>query len=420
MAKGLFLGFPGHGHVNPTIGLVKELIASGDEIFYYCTEEFRHKIVPTGANFIPYDAIGPEEASRGDYINSFDHLTSVCDGLLKVLWETKEDSYDYIIYDSMINIGDKIKKLLNIPYSVRSITTFAFSRRLLLDLTMSNMKMIENPKSKDVHRRIVEMKEKYDIGFKMDYTKCLLFNKADMNVVYTSSYFQPRIWDFSDKYKFVGPSIANRKENIDFKIENLNGRKLVYISLGTIANKNNNFYQESFKAFGDMKDLLVIMSVGKKTEISSLGKIPDNFRVYNYVPQLELLPKVDLFITHGGMNSTSEGLYNNIPLIVIPQFGDQFIVGKRVEALSAGINIKNEDVSAKSLAAAYTKIYADYSTYKTNASKVGITLRTSGSYFKAKNEIKNLISFPIKNKLLDLSKLYTLLHLKQKTLKHNN
>ncbi|MGL4451264.1 MAG: macrolide family glycosyltransferase [Sarcina sp.] len=420
MAKGLFLGFPGHGHVNPTIGLVRELIASGDEIFYYCTEEFRNKIAPTGAYFIPYDAIDPEQALRGEHINSFDHLTSVCNGLLKVLFETKEDSYDYIIYDSMINIGDKIKKLLEIPYSIRSITTFAFSRRLLFDLTMCNLKMIENPKSKDVHKRILEMKEKYNVGFKMNYAKCLLFNKSNINIVYTSSYFQPRIWDFNEKYKFVGPSIANRKENIDFKIENLNDRKIIYISLGTIANTNNNLYQESFKAFKDLENTIIVMSVGSKTDISTLGEIPDNFRVYNYVPQLELLKKVDLFITHGGMNSTSEGLYNNIPLIVIPQFGDQFIVGKRVEALSAGVNIKNEDVSAETLKAAYNKIYANYATYKTNASKVGITLRTSGSYFKAKNEIKNLISFPIKDKLFYLSKLYTLLHLKPKTLKHNN
>ncbi|MGL4760259.1 MAG: macrolide family glycosyltransferase [Sarcina sp.] len=414
MVKGLFLGFPGHGHVNPTIGVVKELIASGDEIFYYCTKEFKHKIVPTGANFIPYEAIGPEEALRGDYINSFDHLTSVCNGLLKVLWETKENHYDYIVYDSMINIGDKIKKLLNIPYSIRSITTFAFSRRLLFDLTMCNLKMVENPKNKEVHKRIVEMKEKYNINFKMDYIKCLLFNKADRNIVFTSSYFQPRIWDFNDKYKFVGPSVANREEKINFDIENLNGRKLIYISLGTIANKNSNFYKESFKAFEDMDNLLVIMSIGKKTDIKTLGNIPDNFRVYNYVPQLKLLKKVDIFITHGGMNSTSEGLYNDIPLVVIPQFGDQFIVANRVQGLHAGIKLDNKTLSANQLKKSLIEICSNYDTYKKNAIKIGLTLRSSGSYFEAKNEIKKLISSNNK-KLTPLEKIYIFLHLKTKT-----
>ena len=51
MAKGLFLIFPAHGHINPTIGLVKELINKGDEITYISSEEFREKIESVGAKF---------------------------------------------------------------------------------------------------------------------------------------------------------------------------------------------------------------------------------------------------------------------------------------------------------------------------------------------------------------------------------
>lgn len=391
MAKGLFLGFPGHGHVNPTIGLVKELIAAGDDITYYCTEEFRNKVEITGAKFIPYNAMSVEEATKGDYISSFDHLTSICNGLLETLWETKEDHYDYVIYDSMINIGDKIKKLLKIPCSIRSITTFAFSRRLLLELTQGNVNMLTNFKDKQVRKRIKIMKEKYDINFKIDFMKSLFFNKADRNIVFTSSYFQPRIQDFNDKYKFVGPSVASRNEKIDFNIENLNGRKLVYISLGTVANKNDNFYKESFKAFKDRKDLLVIMSIGRENDINSLGQIPENFKVYNYVPQLELLKMVDIFVTHGGMNSTSEGLYNNIPLVVVPQFGDQFVVAKRVEQLNAGIKLDNNKITAKQIKDAFDKICTNYNEYSKNAQLIGESLRSAGGYPRARAEIKELI-----------------------------
>ena len=65
------------------------------------------------------------------------------------------------------------------------------------------------------------------------------------------------------------------------------------------------------------------MSIGNKTEISDLGNIPKNFIVKNYVPQTELLKYTKLFITHGGMNSTHEGIYNGVPLVVIPQSADQ-------------------------------------------------------------------------------------------------
>lgn len=97
----------------------------------------------------------------------------------------------------------------------------------------------------------------------------------------------------------------------------------MFISLGTVVKKKLDFYNQCFKDLEARKDLEVIMSVEKNVNIEDLGHIPENFRVYNYVPQLEVLRKVDLFITHREMNSANEGLYNRIPLIAAPQSGDQ-------------------------------------------------------------------------------------------------
>lgn len=390
MAKALFLGFPGHGHVNPTIGLVKELISRGDTITYYCTEEFREKIEPTGATFIAYNAIDVEDATSGDYINSLKHLTSICSGLLDKLWETKDDNYDYMIYDSMINIGDKIGELLNVPNIIRSITTFAFSKILLDDLRSHNMNMLLNFDPKEIHSVVKSMQKKYGVNFLKAFIKSLNNNKAHINIVFTSKYFQPRIEDFDDSYKFIGPSIADRKELSNFRIDNPNNKKILFISLGTVANRNFNFYKESFNAFRDKNDLIVIMSIGKKNKISNLGDIPSNFLVYNYVPQLELLKQVDFFITHGGMNSTSEGLFNNLPLIVVPQFGDQFIVGKRVEELKAGINLHKANITSNDILDAFNKLSSDKS-FAENSKIIGKSLRESGGYKKAAMEIQNII-----------------------------
>ena len=70
MARGLFLAFPGHGHVNPTIGLVNELIRKGDEIIYICSEEFRSKFENTGAKFIGFDL----DLSDFDGKNTIDNM----------------------------------------------------------------------------------------------------------------------------------------------------------------------------------------------------------------------------------------------------------------------------------------------------------------------------------------------------------
>lgn len=57
---------------------------------------------------------------------------------------------------------------------------------------------------------------------------------------------------------------------------------------------------------------------------------PSNFKLYNYVPQLDILQHTDLFITRGGMNSSSENLYFGVPMLVIPVMGGQPIVAQRI------------------------------------------------------------------------------------------
>ena len=131
------------------------------------------------------------------------------------------------------------------------------------------------------------------------------------------------------------------------------------------------------------------MSIGKRINIKDLGEIPENFKLYNYVPQLEVLKQVNLFITHGGMNSSSEGLYNNIPLIVVPQFGDQFMVAARVVQLSAGVSLI-KDVDSDSIKEAVNKILENDS-YKENARKIGESLKEAGGYKRGANLLHEIL-----------------------------
>ena len=97
------------------------------------------------------------------------------------------------------------------------------------------------------------------------------------------------------------------------------------------------------KAF-ENSEHTIVMSIGSKTKISDLGEIPKNFIVKNYVPQTELLTYTKLFITRR-MNSAHEGLYNGVPLVVIPQSADQPVVAKQVESLGAGIKLQMQGLT---------------------------------------------------------------------------
>lgn len=108
--------------------------------------------------------------------------------------------------------------------------------------------------------------------------------------------------------------------------------------------------------------------------------------VYNYVLQLEVLQRADVFITHGGMNSSSEGLYFDVPLVVIPVTGDQPIIAKRVEELGAGLQLDRKQLTADLLRdtterVLYNPLFAE------NSRKIGNSLREAGGYKKAADEI---------------------------------
>ena len=120
---------------------------------------------------------------------------------------------------------------------------------------------------------------------------------------------------------------------------------LLYISLGTVFNQDIVFYNNCFEALKDIR-ATIIMSVGMKTEISSLENIPSNFIVKNYVPQLKVSSISDLFISHGGMNSVNEALYHRVPLIIVPIQKEQEIVAGRVAGCGVGIHLNDKSVIA--------------------------------------------------------------------------
>jgi MGT family glycosyltransferase len=114
-------------------------------------------------------------------------------------------------------------------------------------------------------------------------------------------------------------------------------------------------------------DIDVLMSVGKEIDILALS-IPGNFTVKYYyeIPQLEVLKECNIFLTHGGMNSTQEGLYNGVPLLIIPQQEEQAHVAMQVVRSGSGICLNKSKVTPKLLKASVEKIISDES-YRKNA-----------------------------------------------------
>jgi MGT family glycosyltransferase len=216
-----------------------------------------------------------------------------------------------------------------------------------------------------------------------------LMNTGQASVVFTSRAFHPSGDQLPETFKCVGPSFGSRPPMTDFPLDAWQEQPRIYIALGTINNQNLDFYQQCFQALADHPGQ-VLLSVGRQTRMEALGRIPANFLVHNFVPQLDVLQRADVFITHGGMGSVHEGLYYGVPLIVVPQQMEQAIVARQVAQCGAGLALgvaaPGAPISAADLRQAVQTITQDQGRYQQAAQRIGETFRAAGGAAQAARE----------------------------------
>src|SRR5690625_849403 len=385
MSKIAFFSIPAHGHINPTIPVVAELVKRGHQVWYYSFLEFQEKIEAAGARFIACDEYLPQISQKeldrkagkdfAALIEMVAYTTIALDK--KVCKELREINSDCIVSDSLCFWGKLFAEKLEIPY-ICSTTTFAFNQhtaKLMKRSVKEIWKMIVGMPR--INKRIKMLR---NYGYKIKNFVSIVQNDNETDtIVYTSKKFQPMADTFSERYAFVGPSIRKSTSAQTDK----NDRNTVYISLGTVLNQNRHFYQYCIKAFGNT-DYDVLMAVGKKTDIPSLGNVPENFTVKKFVDQISILQAADVFISHSGMNSVSESLYFGVPMVLFPQHSEQRMVANRVDELGAGLILKGS--KPKSLRVAVAEVLKNQ-IYKENAQKLSKTFQSAGGAIKAANVI---------------------------------
>lgn len=347
MAKIVFFCIPAQGHTNPTLGVVRELVSRGHEVWYYSYEPLRRKIEAAGATFVACDEfdsgqhLSPKEAARvgKDLALSTRVLTDTTLALDETVCRHMEElKPDCIVADSMAVWGKAVALKLGIPF-VSSTTTFAFNQHSAKYMKQSPLQLFSllfsMPKINACLRRFREK------GYPIKNVLDILQNDNNTHtIVYTSPEFQPCADTFSNKYAFVGPSI--RPVESEFVKDR---EKLIYISMGTVNNAMLPLYKRCIDALRDTP-YQVVMSVGQQVKLPDFGILPANVQVFPQVDQIAVLQKADAFLTHCGMNSVSEALFFGVPLLMLPQTAEQGAVAERARQLGAGRMLEKTDASA--------------------------------------------------------------------------
>jgi MGT family glycosyltransferase len=114
--------------------------------------------------------------------------------------------------------------------------------------------------------------------------------------------------------------------------DELPDRPIVVASMGTVFHRTPGLHETIVAALRD-EDVTLLVALGFDQDPARLGPLPPNVRVEPTFPQIPLLERSALFITHGGFNSVKEALVLGVPMVVIPIAGDQPYCARRCEAL---------------------------------------------------------------------------------------
>ena len=230
------------------------------------------------------------------------------------------------------------------------------------------------------------LNKKYNLNMKGAFD--IISNpNSTYKLVCTSRDFQSSKAQIDDSFYFIGPSsIEERPIDKLFPFKKDLNKKFIYISLGTIFNDNIDFFKKCINTFAFSKEFQLILSVGKYAGLKEFGNPPDNVYIYKFVPQHQILKEADIFISHGGLNSINERIFlTQKPIIIVPQFGDQYSNAAQIELLGAGIVLQKENISENILKKAFNSIILEEEKYNKGVQNL------LQSFQKARNERKAIL-----------------------------
>jgi MGT family glycosyltransferase len=397
MKRVAYLTPPAHGHLNPALPVMRELVRRGVQVTCYNTEDFRAKIEHVGASFHTYatSELTASEISRaledGNLANATRLILRASEQISPpLIEELAREKPDLVVFDSIALWGRIAATQLRLR-AAASITHLVMDERHLKLADMLRLLRIHLPALPGILAARRRLRRRF--GEAYPASRPLFPMRDSLNLVFTTRDLQRDTPILDDTFHFVGPSIDPETRSEVFPFDALAPGPLVYISMGTVHAAQPELLRACFEAFADVPAQFIVSS-GRPSG-TDLGSVPANFLVRESVPQLGILQRADAFVTHAGINSVHEGLYYGVPLILIPHQFEQLLNARCVAARGAGIviegRIRRKPITPGELRKALDAMLSE-PRYRAVANELRRSLRSSGGYREAADLIHAYLS----------------------------
>ncbi|MFH9173814.1 macrolide-inactivating glycosyltransferase [Streptomyces albogriseolus] len=356
-----------HGHVNPSLEVIRELVARGHRVTYAIPPLFAGKVAETGAEPKLWNSTlpGPDDDPEAwgttllDNVEPF--LADAVQALPQLLEAYEGDTPDLVLHDITAYPARVLAHRWGVPAVSLSPNLVAWEgyEKEIAEPMWEEPKKTERGKA--YYARFQAWLEANGISLHPDD----FVGRPDRSIVLIPKALQPNADRVDERvYSFVGACQGDRGAEGDWQ-RPAGADKVVLVSLGSSFTKQPAFYRACVEAFAGLPGWHLVLQIGKHVDPAELGgaggvgDVPSNVEVRSWVPQLAVLKQADLFVTHAGAGGSQEGLATATPMIAVPQAVDQFGNADMLQALGVARHLPAQEATADALRTAALALVDD-------------------------------------------------------------
>ncbi|MER5361134.1 macrolide-inactivating glycosyltransferase [Streptomyces sp. NPDC002785] len=348
-----------HGHVNPSLEVIRELVARGHRVSYAIPASFAEKVAATGAEPVLYTSVLPtEEAPDAWGTELIDDLEPFLDDAVQALPQLIKafggDEPDLVLHDITSYPARVLAHRWGVPAVSLSPNLVAWDGYEAEVGEPVTAELKRSERGRAYYRRFQDWLTENGIDQNPDS-----FGRPQRSVVLIPEVLQPNA-DRVDRavHTFAGACQGDRADQGEWRRPE-GADKVLLVSLGSTFTNQPGFYRDCVTAFGSLPGWHVVLQIGAWVDAAELGDVPANVEVHSWVPQLSVLKQADAFITHAGAGGSQEGLATATPMVAVPQAADQFGNADMLQALGVARHLPMAEVTPELLRAAVLGLVGD-------------------------------------------------------------
>jgi zeaxanthin glucosyltransferase len=399
-----FLSLPVPGHLNPMTALARKLQSRGHDVVFISLSDVAPFAEAAGLPFVPCSETAYPAGAAGKLVRRLSELSgedalhftvnSMMKGYTVSLFESLPDTLskagvDGLVLDQYQPYVELIPMHLRVPfvhvsnalhvdYTGRTPICFVdWPYETGVDAHARNMEGVR--RARKLLEPLTMSAQAYakEVGLSIDW------NNPHSTLSPLAWVTQcPREFDFGPapdfpQFHYAGPFHDGRgRMDFDFPWQRLTGEPIVYASMGTLQNGLIDIFRSITRAAVGFRELQFVLAVGGQLDPKQLGDVPANVVVVSHAPQIEILKRSSLCITHAGLNTVLESLSSGVPMLALPITNDQPGVAARIANKKVGVVISPDQASPANFVAAIKRVLGD-STFRDNVRRMQEAIRST-------------------------------------------